>query len=209
MRGTEAGCQWLSFNRQQRDDRRLILGAVLIKQDADREPGNEDADSHCHRPKPGNSLVRHDKCAPPGLPTSHLSRGSAGMQNSSRGGQVSASDITISRSARSGLSRTHAASPRSLLWRQRCTCASALAFDLRLRLDGYPSEARHNPADIIQDESRHRDQIDFPLPLPGAVILRGRSNGGRTYRGHAALAGRPAGRCPAAGRDARIRCMDG
>jgi hypothetical protein len=77
MRCTEAGCHWLSFARQQSDDGRLILGALLIEQDADREPGNEEADSLCDRPKPGTSLVRHDKCIPPGLPTSHLPRGSA------------------------------------------------------------------------------------------------------------------------------------
>jgi hypothetical protein len=131
------------------------------------------------------------------------------MQNSSRGGQVSASDITISRSAISGLSRTNAAFLRSLSSMQRRTRASALAFDLRLRLDGYSSGARQCLAGIIQDESHHRDQISFPLPLPVAVILRGRSNGGRTYRGHAALDGGPAGRCTAAVRDAGIRCMDG
>jgi hypothetical protein len=54
-----AGCSWLSFTPQERDDGRLILGALLIEQDADREPRNEDANSHCYRPKPGTSLVKH------------------------------------------------------------------------------------------------------------------------------------------------------
>jgi hypothetical protein len=40
------GCRWLLFTRQQRDDRRLIFGTLLIVQDGDREPRNEDADSH-------------------------------------------------------------------------------------------------------------------------------------------------------------------
>jgi hypothetical protein len=51
-----------------------------------------------------------------------------------------------------------------------------------------PGEAQS--CGIIQDESHYRDQIGFPLPcMRGAVILRGRSNGGRTYGGHAALDG--------------------
>jgi hypothetical protein len=54
----------LSFTRQQRDDRRLIPGALLIEQDADREPGNEDADSHCDRPNPGTSLLRQPLLEP-------------------------------------------------------------------------------------------------------------------------------------------------
>jgi hypothetical protein len=54
----------LSFTRQQRDDGRFILGALLIEQDADREPGNEDADSHCDRPNPGTSLLRQPLLEP-------------------------------------------------------------------------------------------------------------------------------------------------
>ena len=62
-----------------------------------------------------------------------------------------------------------------------------------------------------QDGSHHdHDQIGVPMPcMLVAVILHGRSDGGRTYRRHAALDGRAAGRCSTAPRNARIRRMDG
>src|SRR5260370_23303780 len=65
-------------------------------------------------------------------------------------------------------------------------------------------EAAH--ASSAEGEGDHHDQVGFALPcVLVAVILRGRSDGRRADRGHAALDGRPAGRCSAAPRHAGIR----